>query len=195
MAGGRRRLRKERCFSVPFPPRMNVLTWHLKWMFCVIEIYRYSSHFPTSCSEYKGVCVCVVILRASVIHGWFGVSTEPPLLCVLVWIVKAVVNKYISKGKRKMLAIRTKRSTSCIVYYCSIVKNKTWWEHLLYLPSLNTLQITAFWKCLVLFCAPGVCEHNDTSTHSAWVVLSCLSYQTGSPVFFWYATPRHIIRC
>lgn len=53
-----------------------------------------------------------------------GVSTTP-FMCVLVWIVIAVVNKYISRRqKNKMLAIRTKRSTSCIVYYCSIVKNK-----------------------------------------------------------------------
>lgn len=33
------------------------------------------------------------------------------------------------------------------------------------------------------------------NTFSAWVVLSCISYQTRSPVFFWYATPHHVIVC
>lgn len=76
-------------------------------MFCVTEVYRYSSHFPT---KSECVCVCVVSLRASVVHAVF-----------LVWIV---INKSISRRKEEeMLAIRTKRSTSCIVYYRGAVTN------------------------------------------------------------------------
>lgn len=70
LAGGCCCLRKKKVFPFLFPPRMNVLPWHLKRMVCVIEIYRYSFCFLTSCSEYKGLCLQLTSLRACVVHGW-----------------------------------------------------------------------------------------------------------------------------
>lgn len=76
---------------------MNVL--HLKRLVCVIEIYRYSFRFPTSCSEYEGVSLEVTSLRVS--------STadlgSPHAVCVLVWIVKALVCKYINRRQKKAI--------------------------------------------------------------------------------------------
>jgi len=70
-------------------------------MFCVIEIYRYSYHSPTK---------AVVNTKGCVFVCGESESECARLIRVLVWIVKAPVNKYISRRQKKeLLAIRTKR--------------------------------------------------------------------------------------
>lgn len=113
-----------------------------------------------------------------------GRGTRWPPSCVCACVINLSLDcegsgllSSSAKGKRKLLATRTKRSTSCTVYYCSITQTKTF--HSAPPPSERAGSV---WCCSVLQVS---CEHGDTSTLSRLeMVLSCLSYQTRSPVFF-----------
>lgn len=123
--------------------------------------------FPLT-SEYKGVCVCVCgdeserECRPRLIRGLNSM--------IYLWIVKAVVGgAYQQKENRTVSAIRTKRSTSCIVYYCSTVKNEPWWEH----PSPDECEHPPDRSILEVFGAVSVLQvYVNTMTLQHFLCLS-----------------------
>lgn len=131
---------------------MNVLcSWNIQVFFS----------FSLKLQCVKGcVCMCLCVIESgSECHSW-PMRAFTSLLCVLlVWIVKAVVSKYISRRQKKGVGYQDQKDHilySLLLQHC--------WLNLPPQMSINVL--TVFGKCLVLFCAPGVCEHNDTSTLS-----------------------------
>lgn len=129
-------------------------------MFCVINIYRlFLKVLQAVVINKKSVCLCSTWGRVSFITGARS--------HILVWRYRHWSKKVLGRRqKSKILVIWTKRSTFCIVYYCSVINTRPGtislsnfhiWSSLRHLTEDSTS--TAFWKCLVLFCAPGVCEY------------------------------------